>query len=154
METATTIQAKNEAATEALANMATAMSADRTTMNQLSKAITDLTTQLKDKNNEISSLKSRLRGTTSNNSDSNNSQRDSNHNNNTNNKYRGNNNSNNNTRTSGKHICNTGGYCWTHGYCATADHTAANCFRQNPGHKTEATQESNMGGNEYGKPRL
>ena len=158
IETATTLQAENEAATEALANMATAMSADRTTMSQLTKAITDLTTQLKDKNNEISSLKARLRGTTSNNSDSNNSQSNSNDNNNTNSRYRGNNNSNNNTRTSmwtnGKHIRDTGGYCWTHGYCATADHTSANCFKQNPGHKTEATRENNMGGNEYGKPRL
>jgi hypothetical protein len=57
VETKTALQARNKAAAEALANMATAMIADCTTMSQLTSAITDLTAQLaSDKNNEISSL--------------------------------------------------------------------------------------------------
>jgi hypothetical protein len=157
IKTETALQAESEAATEALANMATAMSADHTTMSQLTKAITDLITPLTDKNNEISSLKARLGGTDSNSSDSNNSHSNNNNsnnnsniNNNSNNIYRRN--SNSNTRTSmwtnGKHLRDTGRYCWTHGYCATTDHMSANCFKQNPGHKTEATRENNMGCNE------
>jgi hypothetical protein len=157
IKTETALQAKNEAATEALSNMATAMSANCTTMSQLTNAVADLTTQLKDKNNEISSLKARLQGTNSNSSDSNNSQ-SNNNSNNSSNRYRGNNSSNSNSQTSmwtnGKHLRDTGRYCWTHGYSATAGHTSANCFRQNPGHKIEATRGNNMGGNKYGKPRL
>jgi hypothetical protein len=56
-----TLQVENAAATEALANMATAMTNDRTTtMGQLTQAITKLTAQLSACNGEISSLKSCL----------------------------------------------------------------------------------------------
>jgi hypothetical protein len=156
IEPDTTLQAENEAALEALANMATAMSADRTTMSQLTTAITDLTTQLNDKNHEISSLKSRLRGNSSNHSGNNNSRSNNNNNNNgSNNNSSGNSNGHSSSSmwTNGKHIRDRGGYCWSHGFLVVDGHTSANCFHPKNGHKQEATREHNMGGNDYGKPR-
>jgi hypothetical protein len=36
-------------------------------------------------------------------------------------------------------------YCWTHGYKVGSTHTSLRCKRQRPGHKKEATRESNTG---------
>jgi uncharacterized protein YdbL (DUF1318 family) len=58
-----TLQAENEATIDALANMATAMLADRATMGQLTKSIAKLTSQLTAKDTEIFTIKNRLRGT-------------------------------------------------------------------------------------------
>ncbi len=63
----TALQSENEATIDALANMATAMSADRATMSQLTKSIAELTAQLTAKDNEIASLKNRPRNSNSNN---------------------------------------------------------------------------------------
>ena len=42
---------------------------------------------------------------------------------------------------------NLHGYCWTCGYKVRRGHTSARCrFRNNPGHKKEATREKPMGG--------
>jgi hypothetical protein len=66
LQTKDYLQAEKEATTEALANMVTAiMPADRTTMGQLTNAITDLTSQHSSRDNKIASLKTRLCGNTS-----------------------------------------------------------------------------------------
>jgi hypothetical protein len=39
-------------------------------------------------------------------------------------------------------------YCWTHGYKVGRTHTSLNCTTRNPGHKTEATRDDNMGGSQ------
>jgi prefoldin subunit 5 len=63
----TALQSENEATIDALTNMATAMSADRATMSQLTKSIAELTAQITAKDNEIASLKNRPRNSNSNN---------------------------------------------------------------------------------------
>jgi uncharacterized phage-associated protein len=45
-----------------------------------------------------------------------------------------------------------GGYCWTHGYHVTTNHTSANCKWPKEGHCIAATRENNMGGCQRGKP--
>jgi hypothetical protein len=47
-----------------------------------------------------------------------------------------------------------GGYCWTHGYAVTKNHTSQNCRTKGPGHKEEATRDNQMGGSQRGKPQL
>jgi hypothetical protein len=74
----TALQSENEATIDALANMATVMSADRATMSQLTKSISELTAQLTAKDNEIASLKNRPRNNNSNNNS--NTSRNSNNN--------------------------------------------------------------------------
>jgi len=39
------------------------------------------------------------------------------------------------------------GYCWTHGYRVTKDHTSKTCQSRHDGHKEEATRYNTMGGN-------
>jgi hypothetical protein len=65
LQTDDNLQAKNETTTEALANMATAMSANHNTMGQLTNAIADLTARLSSPDQEITTLKSKLRGNNS-----------------------------------------------------------------------------------------
>ena len=127
----TAMQAENEATTEAMANMATAMSADRTTMGQLTTAIADLTIQLSARDSEIASLKSRLReGNTTNN-----------------------NNRRELTWVNGKHRRDRGGYCWAHGFLVAPNgHNSNNCTSPTDGHKKCTTRDNTMGGNEYRKP--
>jgi hypothetical protein len=132
LQTDTALQSENDATIDALANMATAMSADRATMSQLTKSIAELTAQLTAKDSEIASLKNRPRN---NNSTTNNTSR----------------NSHNHNRPP---MPDCGGYCWTHGYrVSKQDHTSVNCrcWKDN-GHKGEATRNNNMGGSQHGKP--
>jgi hypothetical protein len=42
-------------------------------------------------------------------------------------------------------------YCWTHGYKVGKTHTSLTCTTRNPGHKTEATRDDNMGGSQANK---
>jgi hypothetical protein len=42
-------------------------------------------------------------------------------------------------------------YCWTHGYKVGRTHTSLTCTTHNPGHKTEATRDDNMGGSQANK---
>jgi hypothetical protein len=42
-------------------------------------------------------------------------------------------------------------YCWTHGYKVGKNHTSLSCNTRNPGHKTEATRDDNMGGSQANK---
>jgi hypothetical protein len=135
--------------------MATAMSADRATMGELTKAIADLTTQLQAKDTEITTLKNRLRGHNTNNNAGNHG----NQNNNNNNNYHSNSN-NNHHNSQDRHqrlpqvFTGRGGYCWSHGYHVSKDtHTSANCDCKQRGHQdTAATCTNNMGGSQYCKP--
>jgi Mn-containing catalase len=96
--------------------MATAMSADRTTMGQLTNAIADLTAQLSARDQEITTLKSKLRGNNSGTNNNTNSNRES---------------SQSTAWVNGKHRRDRGGYCWTHGFLVAKDaHTSANCNAQ------------------------
>ena len=122
--------------------MATAISADRATMSQLTQSIATLTAQLKARDEEIASLENRQRSNGSNN----------------NNSFRsGHNNDRRNDDISpwvdGKHRRDRGGYCWTHRYLLSkTEHTSANCAMPRHGHKTAATREdNNMGGSESDK---
>jgi hypothetical protein len=45
-----------------------------------------------------------------------------------------------------------GGYCWSHGYLVTKNHTSANCRFQKDGHNAAATRSNPMNGNTNGKP--
>jgi hypothetical protein len=42
-------------------------------------------------------------------------------------------------------------YCWTHGYKVGRTHTSLTCTTCNPGHKTEAARDDNMGGSQANK---
>ena len=43
--------------------------------------------------------------------------------------------------------CDPSAYCWTCGYKVRKDHNSKTCkFRENPGHKQEATRQNPMGG--------
>jgi uncharacterized phage-associated protein len=45
-----------------------------------------------------------------------------------------------------------GGYCWSHGYLVTKNHTSANCRFQKDGHVLTATRNNPMNGSTTGKP--
>lgn len=44
------------------------------------------------------------------------------------------------------------GYCWTHGYRVSKEHTGHKCNAPAEGHVKEATRSNNMGGSQKGKP--
>ena len=53
-----------------------------------------------------------------------------------------------------KAICNTGGYCWTHGYNPVGRaHSSSTCKNKAPGHVDSATAASRQGGSEANKPK-
>ena len=53
-----------------------------------------------------------------------------------------------------KKICNTGGYCWTHGYNPVGvAHSSATCKNKAPGHVDSATTDDRQGGSEANKPK-
>jgi hypothetical protein len=137
--------------------MATAMSADRTTMSQLTKSIAELTSQLTAKDTEISTLRTRLHGNDNTNNNNNRSNRTGNNSNRSNNSNNSNNNRNNdrNGRTFRfGSFTDRGGYCWTHGFrVSKEDHTSASCETPGRGHQVTATRNNIMGGSTYGQPK-
>jgi hypothetical protein len=46
---------------------------------------------------------------------------------------------------------NANNYCRTHGYKVVRTHTSLTCTTRNPGHKPEATRSDNMGGSQANK---
>ena len=54
----------------------------------------------------------------------------------------------------GKHICDVGGYCWTHGHCVDINHDSWTFRSKKEGHRDNAKRADNMGGNQYGKTRV
>ena len=53
----------------------------------------------------------------------------------------------------GKHVCDVGGYCWTHRHCVDIIHDSRTCRSKREGHMENVTRADNMGGNPYGKAR-
>jgi hypothetical protein len=45
-------------------------------------------------------------------------------------------------------------YCWSHGYQVGLNHTSANCTKKAPGHKDNAIKTNIMGGNTWGREFL
>ena len=43
------------------------------------------------------------------------------------------------------------GYCWSHGFKVTPNHTSKTCTDRKPGHKEAATRENTMGGSQLNK---
>jgi hypothetical protein len=42
-------------------------------------------------------------------------------------------------------------FCWSHGYQVGLNHTSANCTKNSPGHKDNATKSNIMGGDTWGR---
>jgi hypothetical protein len=114
----------------AMANLATATSADRETVATLTREITTLTDQLKAKYIWAKSQEAEVRrllgvqgntrpttaaGTTT-------------------------------TYVRKSYNTNNDNYCWSHGYQVGLNHTSANCTNKSPGHKYNATKTNIMGG--------
>jgi hypothetical protein len=122
----------------AMANLATATSADRETVATLNIEIETLTDQLKAKDIWANSQEAEVRcllGT----------QR--------------------NARTAAapgptntyvrkSYKTNNENYCWSHGYQVGLNHTSDNCTKKAPGHKDNATKASIMGGDTWGSKFL
>jgi hypothetical protein len=105
----------------ALANLATATSADRGVVADLNKANSRLAKQLEENSSELRELKALL----------NQERRDK----------RG-------PRSFNPYSRN---HCFTHGYKVGKTHTSLTCNTRNPGHKAEATRADNMGGSQANK---
>jgi hypothetical protein len=105
----------------ALANLATAMTADRGVVAALTQENSRLAKQLEENSSELRELKALL----------NQERRDK----------RGPRNFNPSSRN----------YCWNHGYKVGNTHTSLTCNTRNPGHKAEATRAENMGGSQANK---
>lgn len=56
------------------------------------------------------------------------------------------------TNPTKKNRTDNGSYCWSHGYLVAKAHNSGNCKYPKPGHKSDATRENNMDGNQFGKP--
>ena len=118
---------------DAFANLATATTADRTMLAELSKSNTELLKQLSTKDTTIARLQAQLqqqrsnrtpgagRGTGSKRPDS---------------AIRRNTNDN---------------YCWTHGWDVAITHKSQTCSFPHEGHKAEATRSNTMGGSDRNK---
>ena len=133
---------------EALANLATAATADRNMLHSLQTTSQALLQQLTVKDAELTQLRTQVQQFQA--GLSNRTNNSTNRRNNT----RSNNTSNNPpTDTPGpKRYPNTN-YCWTHGYDVDARHESSNCRNPAPGHQTTATRLNPMGGSERNKNR-
>jgi hypothetical protein len=113
-----------------MANLATATSADRETVETLTKAIATLTEKLKAKDIWAKSQEAELKcllgaqgfarpisasGPT-------------------------------NAYVKKSYKTKNDNYCWSHGYQVGFNHTSANCTKKSPGHKDNATKSNIMGG--------
>jgi hypothetical protein len=119
----------------AMANLATATSADRETVATLTKAIATLTDQLKVKGIWDKSQEAELKcllGAQGNATYSVSTGK-----------------SNAYVRKSYK--TKNDNYCWLHGYQVGLAHTSANCTKKAPGHKDGATKDNTMGGETWGR---
>jgi hypothetical protein len=110
-----------EATSGALANLATATTADRGVVAALAQANSRLVKQLEEKSSKLSELKALL----------NQEQCDK--------------------RVQRSFNPSSSNYCWTHGYKVGNTHTSLTCDTPKPRHKAEATQAENMGGSQANK---
>jgi hypothetical protein len=102
----------------ALANLATATTADRGVVAALTQANSRLAKQLEDNSTELRELKALLHKERS---------------------------ENRGQRTFSPSQSN---YCWTHGYKVGTTHTSLTCKLPKPGHKSETTRADNIGGSQ------
>jgi hypothetical protein len=107
-----------EATIGALANLATATTADRGVVTALTQANSSLAKQLEDNSTKLRELKALLKKELS--------------------QKRGQKIFNPSPRN----------HCWTHGYKVGSTHTSITCKLPKSGHKTEATRADNMGGSQ------
>jgi hypothetical protein len=110
-----------EATIGALANLATAIAADRGVVADLTQANSRLVKQLEEPASELRELKALLHR----------ERRDK--------------------RGPRSFNTSSSNYCWTHGYNVGKTHTSLTCNTRNPGHKAEATRAENMGGSQANK---
>jgi hypothetical protein len=110
-----------EATIGALANLETATAADRGVVAALTQANSRLVKQLEETSSKLRELKALL----------NQERRDK--------------------RYPRSFNPSSSNYCWTHGYKVGKTHTSLTCNTPKPGHKAEATQADNMGGNQANK---
>jgi hypothetical protein len=125
--------------TTAMANLATATSADRETVATLTRAIATLTDQLKAKDTWAKSQEAEVRRLLG---------------------------GQVNTRPAAtptsipaayvrkSYKTNNDNYCWSHGYQVGLNHTSANCTKKAPGHKDNAIKSNIMGGDTWGSEFL
>jgi hypothetical protein len=122
----------------AMANIATATSADRETVATLTRAISTLTDQFKAKDIWAKSQEAEVRcllgthgnarppaepGPT-------------------------------NTYVRKSYKTKNDNYCWSHGYQVGLNHTSVNCTKKSTGHKDNATKSNIMGGDTWGSEFL
>jgi hypothetical protein len=122
----------------AMANLATATSADRETVATLTRAIATLTDQLKAKDIWAKSQEAEVRRLLS---------------------THGNPRPHvvpgpTNTYVRKSYKTNNENYCCSHGYQVGLNHTSANCTKKVPGHKDNATKANIMGGDTWGSKFL
>jgi hypothetical protein len=107
-----------EATIGALANLATATTADRGVVAALTQANSRFAKQLEDNSNELRELKVLLKKERS------------------------------EKRGQSSFNPSPINYCWKHGYKVGSTHTSFTCKLPKPGHKKEATRVDNMGGSQ------
>jgi hypothetical protein len=122
----------------AIANLATATTSDRSTVARLSETnasqnakIEQQATQLTTARMELATLRSELA------------------------RLKGTNSSSDRVTTSSdqrpRQFPPNTNYCWTHGYAVSRNHTSQGCAGPKEGHQREATRQNNMGGSQRGK---
>jgi hypothetical protein len=122
----------------AMANLATATSADREKVATLTRAIATLTDQLKAKDIWSKSQEAEVRRLLG---------------------VQGNTRpaaaaSTPTTYVRKSYRTNNDKYCWSHGYQVGLNHTSANCTKKAPGHKDNAIKTNIMGGDTWGREFL
>jgi hypothetical protein len=122
----------------AMANLATATSADRETVATLTRAIVTLTDQLKAKDIWAKSQEAEVRSLLG---------------------VQGHTRPAAATSTPTTYVkksyrTNNDKYCWSHGYQVGLTHTSANFTKKAPGHKDNAIKSNIMGGNTWGSEFL
>jgi hypothetical protein len=133
----TPVPADAEFAT-AMANLATATSADRETVAALTRAIATLTDQLKAKDIWAKSQEAevrRLLGVQGHTRPAASTSAPT-------------------TYVRKSYRTNNDNYCWSHGYQVGLNHTSANCTKKAPGHKDNAIKSNIMGGDTWGSEFL
>ena len=125
-------QQMQENHTQALANLATATAADRQAVTTLTATNAQLTAELATVTATIATLRRKLSALPTGRSRTPETPP----------------NTNSNVRAS----LDPNGYCWTHGYRVSTEHTGHTCNNCAPGHKKEATRSNTMGGSIKGKP--
>jgi hypothetical protein len=121
--------------TTAMANLATATSADRETVATLTRAIATLMDQLKAKDTREKSQEAEVRRLLGGQVHARPAAAPT---------------STPTTYVRKSYRTNNDNYCWSHGYQVGLNHTSANCTKKAPGHKDNAIKSNIMGGDTWG----